>query len=50
MLCYVRIEPRYQEVLSKDIVEATKGGIMVRVMAREAPGIKSPINVFGIYS
>ena len=43
MLCYVRIEPRYQEILSKDIVEATKDGIKVRVIAGEALGIKSPI-------
>ncbi|AET00638.1 pirin [Medicago truncatula] len=50
MMFYVRIDPRYQEILSKDIVEATKDGFMVRVMAGEAPGIKSPINVFGLYS
>ncbi|WJX59601.1 hypothetical protein P8452_44907 [Trifolium repens] len=37
------IEPRYQEILSKDIVEAMKDGIMVRVIAGEALGVKSPI-------
>ncbi|KAI5432909.1 pirin-like protein [Lathyrus oleraceus] len=37
------IEPKYQEILSKDIVEAMKDGIMVRVIAGEALGIKSPI-------
>ncbi|GLT61641.1 hypothetical protein SLA2020_343330 [Shorea laevis] len=37
------IEPRYQEILSKDIAEATEGGIKVRVIAGEALGIKSPI-------
>ncbi|GLU23864.1 hypothetical protein SLE2022_398400 [Rubroshorea leprosula] len=37
------IEPRYQEILSKNIAEATEGGIKVRVIAGEALGIKSPI-------
>ncbi|XP_061375690.1 pirin-like protein [Gastrolobium bilobum] len=37
------IEPKYQEMLSKDIAEATKDGIKVRVIAGEALGIKSPI-------
>ncbi|KAG5138454.1 hypothetical protein JHK82_023185 [Glycine max] len=37
------IEPRYQEVLSKDIAEAEDDGIKVRVIAGEALGIKSPI-------
>jgi redox-sensitive bicupin YhaK (pirin superfamily) len=43
LLCHLRIEPRYQEILSKDIVEAMKDGIMVRVIAGEALGVKSPI-------
>lgn len=38
-----RIEPRYQEMPSKDIAEASKDGIKVRVIAGEALGIKSPI-------
>ncbi|GAB4846058.1 hypothetical protein Ancab_025057 [Ancistrocladus abbreviatus] len=37
------IEPRYQEISSKDIAEAEKNGIKVRVIAGEALGIKSPI-------
>ncbi|KAH7546839.1 hypothetical protein FEM48_Zijuj01G0243500 [Ziziphus jujuba var. spinosa] len=37
------IEPRYQEMLSKDIKEAAKDGIKVRVIAGEALGTKSPI-------
>ncbi|KAK4275378.1 hypothetical protein QN277_018470 [Acacia crassicarpa] len=37
------IEPRYQEMPSKDIAEASKDGIKVRVIAGEALGIKSPI-------
>lgn len=40
---YKMVEPRYQEVLSKDIVEADDDGIKVRVIAGEALGIKSPI-------
>lgn len=38
-----RIEPRYQEMSSKDIAEASKDGVKVRVIAGEALGIKSPI-------
>ncbi|XP_048235694.1 pirin-like protein [Ricinus communis] len=37
------IEPRYQEILSKDIAEASKDGVKVRVIAGEALGTKSPI-------
>ncbi|KAL5548523.1 hypothetical protein UlMin_003754 [Ulmus minor] len=37
------IEPKYQEMLSKDIAEAAKDGIKVRVIAGEALGTKSPI-------
>ncbi|XP_030930566.1 pirin-like protein [Quercus lobata] len=37
------IEPRYQEILSKDVAEAIKDGIKVRVIAGEALGTKSPI-------
>ncbi|XP_027342097.1 pirin-like protein [Abrus precatorius] len=37
------IEPRYQEVLSKDIAEGVEDGMKVRVIAGEALGIKSPI-------
>ncbi|XP_014517961.1 pirin-like protein [Vigna radiata var. radiata] len=37
------IEPRYQEVLSKDIAEAEDDGVKVRVIAGESLGIKSPI-------
>ncbi|PRQ32038.1 putative pirin, rmlC-like jelly roll [Rosa chinensis] len=37
------IEPKYQEMVSKDIAEATKDGIEVRVIAGEALGTKSPI-------
>ncbi|XP_054793287.1 pirin-like protein At1g50590 [Prosopis cineraria] len=40
---YKMIEPRYQEMLSKDIAEASKDGIKVRVIAGEALGTKSPI-------
>ncbi|KAF5727924.1 pirin-like protein [Tripterygium wilfordii] len=40
---YKMIDPRYQEVSSKDIVEATKGGVKVRVIAGEALGTKSTI-------
>ncbi|KAK2377958.1 pirin protein [Trifolium repens] len=43
LLCHLRIETRYQVILSKDIVEAMKDGIMVRVIAGEALGVKSPI-------
>lgn len=38
-----RIEPRYQEMLSKDIAEVEKDGIKVRVIAGDALGTKSPI-------
>ncbi|KAF4395957.1 hypothetical protein F8388_013126 [Cannabis sativa] len=37
------IEPRYQEMLSKDIAEVEKDGIKVRVIAGHALGTKSPI-------
>ncbi|GLT57549.1 hypothetical protein SLA2020_305150 [Shorea laevis] len=37
------IEPRYQEISSKDIAEATEDGIKVRVIAGEALGTKSPV-------
>ncbi|KAI9108546.1 hypothetical protein K1719_020430 [Acacia pycnantha] len=37
------IEPRYQEMLSKDIAEVEEDGIKVRVIAGEALGTKSPI-------
>ncbi|XP_065862497.1 pirin-like protein [Euphorbia lathyris] len=40
---YKMIEPRYQELSSKDIPEATKDGIKVRVIAGEALGAKSPV-------
>lgn len=43
MKFYTRVEPRYQEVLSKDIIEAEEDGIKVRVIAGEALGKKSPI-------
>lgn len=37
------IEPRYQEMQSKDIAEAARDGIKVRVIAGEALGTKSPV-------
>ncbi|GAA0138739.1 transcription cofactor [Lithospermum erythrorhizon] len=37
------IEPRYQELKSRDIPEVVKDGVKVRVIAGEAFGIKSPI-------
>lgn len=37
------IEPRYQEIPSKDIAEVEKNGVKVRVIAGEALGTKSPI-------
>ncbi|XP_021906039.1 pirin-like protein [Carica papaya] len=40
---YKMIEPRYQEMLSKDIVKVTRDGISVRVIAGEALGAKSLI-------
>ncbi|XP_028768636.1 pirin-like protein [Neltuma alba] len=40
------IEPRYQEMLSRDIAETSKDGIKVRVIAGEALGIKSPIQTW----
>ncbi|KAL0399158.1 UNVERIFIED_CONTAM: Pirin-like protein [Sesamum radiatum] len=40
---YKMIEPRYQEMNSRDIAEASKDGVRVRVIAGEALGIKSPI-------
>ena len=38
-----RIEPRYQEIQSKDIAEAEKNGVKVRVIAGEALGKKSAV-------
>ncbi|KAE8650112.1 pirin-like protein [Cucumis sativus] len=37
------IEPRYQEIHNENIVEATREGVKVRVIAGEALGVKSPI-------
>nr|XP_043622242.1 pirin-like protein isoform X2 [Erigeron canadensis] len=37
------IEPRYQEMASENIAEASEGGVTVRVIAGESLGIKSPI-------
>ncbi|CAI0379133.1 unnamed protein product [Linum tenue] len=37
------IEPRYQEISSKDIAEASNDGVKVRVIAGEALGAKSPV-------
>ncbi|XP_059440844.1 pirin-like protein [Corylus avellana] len=37
------IEPKYQEMLSKNIAEAVEDGIKVRVIAGESLGTKSPI-------
>lgn len=37
------IEPRYQEMMSKDVAEAAKDGVKVRVIAGEAMGITSPV-------
>ncbi|KAI3410738.1 uncharacterized protein J3R85_018508 [Psidium guajava] len=37
------VEPKYQEISGKDIVEATEDGIKARVIAGEALGAKSPI-------
>ncbi|KAB2623009.1 pirin-like protein [Pyrus ussuriensis x Pyrus communis] len=37
------IEPRYQELLSKDITRAEKDGVDVRVVAGEALGVNSPV-------
>ncbi|CAK9166036.1 unnamed protein product [Ilex paraguariensis] len=37
------IEPRYQEITSKDIAEAAKDGVKVRVIAGEALGTKSEV-------
>lgn len=40
---YFRIEPRYQELQSKDITEAEKDGVFVRIIAGEAFGARSPV-------
>ncbi|KAF8414204.1 hypothetical protein HHK36_002204 [Tetracentron sinense] len=37
------IEPRYQELQSKDVAEVAKDGVKVRVIAGEALGAKSPV-------
>lgn len=43
VILWCRIEPRYQEMKSGEISEASKDGVEVRVVAGEALGIKSPI-------
>ncbi|XP_073308635.1 pirin-like protein [Primulina huaijiensis] len=40
---YKMTEPRYQELSKEDVSEATKDGVMVRVIAGEALGVQSPI-------
>ncbi|KAH1047119.1 hypothetical protein J1N35_037903 [Gossypium stocksii] len=37
------IEPRYQELLSKDIPSAEEDGVEVRVIAGESMGVQSPV-------
>ncbi|XP_073000537.1 pirin-like protein [Typha latifolia] len=37
------IEPRYQELQSKDISQAEKDGVEVRIIAGEAFGVQSPV-------
>lgn len=37
------IEPRYQELQSKDIAQAEKDGVYVRIIAGEAFGVQSPV-------
>ncbi|KAJ3683531.1 hypothetical protein LUZ60_013758 [Juncus effusus] len=37
------IEPRYQELQSKDITQAEKDGVFVRIIAGEAFGARSPV-------
>nr|KAG5709251.1 hypothetical protein BaRGS_018003 [Batillaria attramentaria] len=37
------VEPKYQELLAKDIPEATKDGVKVKVIAGEAFGIQSKV-------
>ncbi|KAF7069315.1 hypothetical protein CFC21_074965 [Triticum aestivum] len=37
------IEPRYQELESKDISQAEKDGVAVRIIAGEAFGVRSPV-------
>ncbi|KAF3331087.1 pirin-like protein [Carex littledalei] len=37
------IEPRYQEIQSKDIASTSKNGVTVRVIAGESMGIQSPV-------
>lgn len=37
------IEPRYQELLSKDISRAEKDGVEVKIIAGEAFGVRSPV-------
>ncbi|CAA0815365.1 Pirin-like protein [Striga hermonthica] len=40
---YKMIEPRYQEMCSKDIGRAKRDGVKVKVIAGEALGVQSPI-------
>ncbi|KAM7498950.1 hypothetical protein LguiA_023364 [Lonicera macranthoides] len=40
---YKMIEPGYQEIMSKDIAEASKDGVKVKIIAGESFGIKSPV-------
>ncbi|KAK2986402.1 hypothetical protein RJ640_022400 [Escallonia rubra] len=37
------VEPRYQELLSKDIAKAEGDGVEVRIIAGESMGVKSPV-------
>ncbi|XP_044945933.1 pirin-like protein isoform X1 [Hordeum vulgare subsp. vulgare] len=37
------IEPRYQELESKDVSQAEKDGVAVRIIAGEAFGVRSPV-------
>lgn len=40
---FYRIEPRYQELQSKDVSRVEKDGVDVRIIAGEAFGVRSPV-------
>jgi len=40
------VEPRYQELASKDIPVASKDGVTVKIISGESMGIKSPVKTY----
>lgn len=43
---YKMVEPRYQELVSKDIPVVSKDGVTVKIISGESMGVKSPVKTY----